>query len=106
MTNVYDHQGDYLMPYPDFADRVYRDRSWLGDFVVWSLVGSTPVPERPGCSRIFYVDIHAVVVPLGLQLWRKEDERLFLLWAEHHDEHIPKSLCFDPETGEPDRSAA
>lgn len=97
MTNVYDHKGDFLMPYPPFADRVYRDRSWLGDFVVWSLHGSTPYPDRPHIHQVFYVDIHAVVVPLGVQLWTAEDERLFRLWSENHDERIPAALCFDPD---------
>lgn len=100
MTNVYDHKGDFLMAYPAFADAVYRDGSWLGDFVVWSLHGSTPKPGEPNVHQIFYVDIHAVVVPLGLQLWTAEDERLFKSWAEHHDEHVPAALCFDPVTGE------
>ena len=96
MTNIYDHQGDYLMPYPDFAARAYPDKSWLGDFVVWSLHGSTPVPGKPGVHQIFFVDIHAIVVPLGLQLFTQEDERLFKLWEAHHDAHIPRALCFDP----------
>jgi len=96
VTNIYDHSGDFLMSYPAFADRVYRDGSWLGDFVVWSLHGSTPVPERPSWHQIFYVDIHAIVVPLGLQLFTAEDERLFRLWADNHHEHIPGALCFDP----------
>lgn len=98
MSNIYDHQGDFLMPYPAFADRVYPDKSWMGDFVVWSLHGSEPVPERPHLHQIFCVDIHAVVVPLGVQLYTAEDQRLFLLWAEHHDEHIPAALCFDPKS--------
>lgn len=96
MTNIYDHQGDYLMPYPAFADRVYRDGTWLGDMVVWSLHGSHPVPNEPHLHQIFAVDIHAVVVPLGLQLWRQEDERLFRLWERNHDPRIPALLCFDP----------
>lgn len=96
MTKIYDHTGDFLMEYPAFADRVYPDGTWLGDFVVWSLHGSTPVPGKPNLHRIYYVDIHAIVVPLGLQLWRAEDERLFRLWAEHNEPRIPSALCFDP----------
>jgi len=101
VTNIYDHQGDYLMPYPDFADRVYPDKTWLGDFVVWSLAGSTPVPGKPRLHQIYYVDIHAIVVPRGLQLFSLTDERLFRAWAANHDDRNPRSLCFDPAALDP-----